>query len=71
MSVYDMHACSAHGGQKRAVEPLEVELQTVVSCHVGARNQTQVLEEQLVFSAEPSFHLTGPIFFLSLHSGVV
>jgi hypothetical protein len=25
-----------HGGQKRALDPLEWELQTVVNCHVGA-----------------------------------
>lgn len=28
-------ACSAHGGQKRLLKFLELELQVVVSCHVG------------------------------------
>lgn len=31
--------CSALGGQKREVDPLELELQTpVVNCHVGVEN---------------------------------
>ena len=30
-------------GQKRALDPSELELQVVVSCHVGAGNGTQVL----------------------------
>lgn len=33
---------SAHRGQKRALEPLELELQKVESVHVGAGNQTWV-----------------------------
>ena len=32
-----------HGGQKRVLDSLKLELQTVVSCPVGARNRTQVL----------------------------
>ena len=54
---------NAFGGQKRVLDPLELELQMVVSHHVGARNQTQVLckQEQLVFlTSEPSLQL----FFL-------
>lgn len=31
------------GSQKRALVPLEWELQMVMSCHVSARNQTLVL----------------------------
>lgn len=34
------HACSAFGDQKRALGPLELEFQTVVSYCVGAGNQT-------------------------------
>lgn len=34
------HVCSAQGDQKRALGSLELELQMVVSRHVGARNQT-------------------------------
>lgn len=37
-----LHACSSWESQKRAVDPLKLELQTVVSLCVGARNQTQV-----------------------------
>ena len=32
------HACSAGGGQKRAVDSLELELQMVVRGYVGAGN---------------------------------
>lgn len=41
LSLY--HTCSACGGQKRSSDTLGLELQTVVSCPVGARNWTQVL----------------------------
>lgn len=34
--------CGACGSQKRASYTQELELQMIVSCHVGARNQTQV-----------------------------
>ena len=34
---------SAPGGQKQVSNSLELELQMVVSCHVGAGNLTQVL----------------------------
>lgn len=33
------HLSGALGGQKRALDPLKLELQMVVSCHVGAGNQ--------------------------------
>lgn len=38
-----MHMPGAQGGQKMMSDPLELELLMVVSCHVGAGNQTQVL----------------------------
>ena len=31
-----------HKGQKRSLDPLELELQVIVSHYVGAENQTQV-----------------------------
>jgi hypothetical protein len=34
-----------HRGQKRAPDPQELELHTLVSCHVGARNWTLVLQK--------------------------
>ena len=38
------HTCvRCAGGQEKTLDSLELELQLVVSCHVGARNQTQVL----------------------------
>ena len=37
------HTHSVQECQKKMSDPLELELQTVVSCHVGAGNQTLVL----------------------------
>jgi hypothetical protein len=34
--------CSANSGQKRAYEPLELEFQVVVNCHVGAGHRTWI-----------------------------
>ena len=44
------HVCIAHGGQKKAPDPLELELQTVVSHHVVAGTWT--LQEQSVLLTE-------------------
>lgn len=41
MYVHHMHGTL--GDQKRESAPLELELETVGSCHGGARDQTQVL----------------------------
>jgi hypothetical protein len=38
-----MYMPGAKGGQKRAPDPLELEFQMVVTYHVGARNQKQVI----------------------------
>lgn len=35
------HACSVQGGQKRSLDPLELELQMIVTCHVCAGSQTE------------------------------
>lgn len=43
MSVGVMPACISVYHQKRASDSLELELQMIVSCHVGAGNQTLVL----------------------------
>lgn len=37
------HVCFVPRGQKKMPDPLELELQKVVSCHVGAGTQTQTL----------------------------
>ena len=42
MSVRTMYVPSAHEGQRWALDPLELKLQAVVSCHVGAGNGTLV-----------------------------
>ena len=36
--IYITSMADAYGGQKRAPDLLELELQTVVSCSMGARN---------------------------------
>ena len=51
----------ACGGQKRASDPLELELQMVVSCCVGAEINLGPLEEQRVLSHPISL---GPILEL-------
>lgn len=42
-----MYSCTPHaciyGGQRKALDILELELERVESCHLGAENQTQVL----------------------------
>ena len=43
MSVYHVNAMSMKAGRERASDPLELELQTVVSYHVGDGNQAQFL----------------------------
>lgn len=43
MCVYLPHGNSAQSGQKRVSDTLELELQTIVSQYVGARNQILVL----------------------------
>ena len=39
-----LSVCHAHarGSQKRSLDPLELQLEMVVSCHVGAGNKIQV-----------------------------
>lgn len=41
MSVY--HMLDAHRDQKRSLDPLELEVKTVVSYHMGSGNRTGVL----------------------------
>uniref|UniRef100_A0A8C8ULU8 Uncharacterized protein n=1 Tax=Peromyscus maniculatus bairdii TaxID=230844 RepID=A0A8C8ULU8_PERMB len=48
--VFCLHVClgivcipGSHRSQKRRSDLLEMELQIIVRCHVGARNQTPVL----------------------------
>ena len=43
ISVY--HVCSAHRGQERAADPLELELQTVLSYHVALGRSLHPLGE--------------------------
>lgn len=48
------HVCGGPG-QKMALEPLEMELQTVLSCHVGDENQIGPLQGQQMFFSFLSF----------------
>jgi hypothetical protein len=40
--VYAPQACTTHWGHGKALDPLELDLQAAVSCHVGVGNQSQV-----------------------------
>lgn len=48
------HVCGIHGSQKRVMDPLRLELQTVMRCHVGAENGTWILEQQMLLTTEQS-----------------
>jgi hypothetical protein len=51
-------------GQKMASDQLELELQTVESCHVGAGNQTPLCKSSqcVLFTSQPSLqHQTGAV----------
>ena len=37
------HVCNTHGGSRKMLDPLELELQTIVNCHVDAGTQTRIL----------------------------
>lgn len=41
--------CSARGGLKREYNPLELELQMIVSCFVGAGSQAQIWKSNQCF----------------------
>lgn len=49
-SLCSMYLPGNHRGQKRASQPLEMELQTDGILHVGAGNQSQVLRKSYKFS---------------------
>lgn len=53
-----VHTCvpSAISGQRRALDPLGLELKMVMSCHVGVETQTRSSPKQQVFLIpEPAF----------------
>nr|XP_042140345.1 uncharacterized protein LOC121832207 isoform X2 [Peromyscus maniculatus bairdii] len=47
---------AVHAGQKATLDPLELELQTIVSHHEGSGNQTlgRLQEQRMLLTAEPS-----------------
>lgn len=61
-----MHVPGDCRGQDGMSEPLELELQMVMHCHVGAGNQTQTLQEQVLLK-----YNTGYIFFFSLFHSLI
>lgn len=54
MHVYTSCMCSASEGQKVALDPLELELQTECECTFDARNSSPQEEQQVIFRSEPS-----------------
>lgn len=65
-----MHVLDVHGGQKRASDPLELETQTVVSCHLRAGNQSWKGNLcSSLFPAKPSYlHLCCSLILLCLQN---
>lgn len=60
--------CLVSEDQRRASDPLDLELHVVVSHYVGAGNQTQVLCKSSPFPAKPSpLHLTPCGFSVPSH----
>jgi hypothetical protein len=54
-----MFVSGVHRGQKRVSDLLELELEIVASCHVGAGNQTWALQEEqaVLLTGEPPLQL--------------
>ena len=62
ISVLPVYVCTRVSG------PLELELQTVVSCHVGTWNWTWILKEKpVLLTAEPSLQPLESMFFSQLY----
>ncbi|MGE9805030.1 hypothetical protein ACQP3L_31080, partial [Escherichia coli] len=70
--VFCLHVCS-HRGQEGTSDPLELESQTDVSCHVNAGNETRLsLEGQpVLLIAEPSLQPLLRLSFLNKASFVL
>lgn len=63
MYVCAAHVGNAYGGQKRAMDPRELELQTVINYHVGAGNGTESSGRTVsALAIEPSLQ-SFPLFF--------
>lgn len=60
MSVHHRYVSKAQGGQKRASSPLELELQMVVSDHVGAGNRTSIFCKSSKYSEPLSCFFPAP-----------
>lgn len=55
MNVCEPHTCHVHGGQKRASDPPELELEMATSHHLGAVNPIRILcKNHSVFSTAES-----------------
>lgn len=55
-------SAGAHGGQKRALDPLELELQAVVRQELDAESQTSVLCKSSV-CCKPLSRLSNPRYY--------
>jgi hypothetical protein len=60
--------CSAHGGQQRMSDPLKLELQMAVSCHVGCwePNFGPLQELQMLLTTESTLQPLNTSFLLTL-----
>ena len=65
-SVHRVHP-EAHRGGRRVSEPLELELQVVLNCHVGAGSRTSILCRIELLTAELFLHLLFLAFASKSH----
>lgn len=59
--------CRVHGGKKRALDPLELELPLFVSSLVGSGNRTSVLSQRPERSLQPLVLSFGSVASAGLH----
>lgn len=60
------YACRSHQRTEGLLDPLRLELQADVGCHMGARNPNPgpVQEQLVLLTAQPSLHSLEQILFL-------
>lgn len=68
--VFMYYVPNAWGGQKRASDPLDLELCVVVSCYVSPGNWTWVPQKELqvLLTAEPSLYLPTSVVLVKTSS---
>lgn len=65
VSVYEPHACSDHRGQKRALDSVELELQTIMSYPTQMIGTEPWSSVSVTLAAEPSLQLCSHCLAIS------